>query len=315
MSGNTLAPLVSILMPVHNEERFLQPAIESILDQTYTNWELIIIDDHSTDRTREIGDSYARKNSRISILQNNGRGKVAAFNAGFSSASGQYIHLFAGDDLLEQECLEQCYKMAQAVGSTALYHDMLLVTEDLSQIGPFKLGEKFVSDSLDEMLSRGISLPSGAWFFHRTASDLAWPVPSAIPYEDMWLSICFKTQAQLYYLPEPLYKYRQHHAQTYGRWNDISQQTIRRRLRRNASVLDYLIDSSPITKYLSKQTVESLSARSRFYHLLCANAPNIRELARSDISIRWKAMVLLGWYIPALLSLGVLIRRQWARFA
>ena len=84
-------PLVSILMPVFNEEKYISKAIDSVLSQTYINFELIIIDDGSTDKTSKVIKRYSDK--RISFYQPGKIGKVAAFNLAFSRSINFFLSL------------------------------------------------------------------------------------------------------------------------------------------------------------------------------------------------------------------------------
>jgi glycosyltransferase involved in cell wall biosynthesis len=92
------APKVSILVPVYNCEKFLAEAIESILNQSFTDFEFIIVNDGSTDRSHEIIDSY--KDTRITSIKLNQKiGQYPARNIGFSIAIGKYICIMDGDDI------------------------------------------------------------------------------------------------------------------------------------------------------------------------------------------------------------------------
>jgi len=285
-------------MPVFNEEEFITEAIESILGQTYQKWELLIVDDHSKDNSMGVASSYAQRDSRILILQNTGKGKVAAFNTGFSRANGQYIHLFAGDDVLTPECLERCVSEITRTQCTAIYHDMLVVSEDLSPMTTLKFGNRFIEGTLDQIIGKEANIASGAWFFNKSASDLAWPLPNSLPYEDVWIAVCFKAQAQTGYLAEKLYKYRQHSNQTFGRLDDFSWPTFVYRLHRQVLVLEHLLDRPEILKYLSKDTFSALTDQSRFAHMLSQDKPDISQLAVSGLSIKRKIVVVLAWYMP-----------------
>ena len=97
--------LVSILMPVFNEQKYISEAIDSVLSQTYSDFELIIIDDGSIDKTAEIIKSY--KDKRINFLQPGKIGKVAAFNLAFANSKGDFICLFAGDDILPKDSIKK----------------------------------------------------------------------------------------------------------------------------------------------------------------------------------------------------------------
>ncbi|WPR77406.1 glycosyltransferase family 2 protein [Algoriphagus sp. NG3] len=99
----TYNPKVSILVPNYNKLAYLRETLNSVLTQTYTNWECIIVDDHSTDRSWEILESYSQKDSRIMIFKrpkNRKRGGNAARNYAFEQSSGDYIQWLDSDDLL-----------------------------------------------------------------------------------------------------------------------------------------------------------------------------------------------------------------------
>ncbi|GAG60222.1 unnamed protein product, partial [marine sediment metagenome] len=82
-----LKPLISILTPFKNTAEFLQECLESIVKQTYTNWELIIIDDNSTDLSSEIVSTYAEKDSRIKLHKNTGNGIIDALRLAFKNSN------------------------------------------------------------------------------------------------------------------------------------------------------------------------------------------------------------------------------------
>jgi len=293
---------ISVVMPVFNEERFLSEAIDSVLGQTYPHWELIIVNDSSIDGTIAIATEYAKRDNRITLLENVGKGKVQAFNTGFSKSVGRYVHLFAGDDIMVPDCLERCCAIVKADRHSVIYHDMLVVEEDLSPISYWRIGEEFSKLDLDEVLVKGVSVPSGCWFFDRSVSELAWPIPQRVPFEDAWLLVCFKTQAQhIAYLPEPLYQYRQNSDQTHGRLDDTSWQMYRYRLERNGVFLDYLLNSQ-IVGNLGEQTLDVLQNRLCFYRLLTQDKPSVSKLAHTSLPARRKAIVLLAWYMPGLLT-------------
>ena len=91
-------PLISVIVPVYRIERYLGICIESILDQTYQNIELILVDDGSPDRCPEICDLYASKDSRITVIHKPNGGLVSARKAGLLASHGKYIGVVDGDD-------------------------------------------------------------------------------------------------------------------------------------------------------------------------------------------------------------------------
>jgi len=99
--------LVSIITPLYNGERFLGKTIESVLAQTYTDWEMIIVNDGSKDRSEEVAREYAAKDPRIKVFSQDNAGSAAARNNGIRRAEGRYIALLDSDDLWEPFFLEQ----------------------------------------------------------------------------------------------------------------------------------------------------------------------------------------------------------------
>jgi glycosyltransferase involved in cell wall biosynthesis len=93
-------PLVSVIMPAYNREQSLPGSIQSILDQTYKNWELLIIDDRSMDKTKDVIEKYSQKDGRIKYLRNEyTQGPAGARNFGIANSLGKYISFLDSDDL------------------------------------------------------------------------------------------------------------------------------------------------------------------------------------------------------------------------
>ncbi|MEZ4793479.1 MAG: glycosyltransferase family 2 protein [Gelidibacter sp.] len=99
-------PLVSILTPFKNTGKFLPQCVESILKQTHTNWELLIIDDHSTDDSCEIVNNFAKKDPRIKLLKNDGHGIIDALRLAFKHSKGDYITRMDSDDVMTADKLK-----------------------------------------------------------------------------------------------------------------------------------------------------------------------------------------------------------------
>ena len=99
---------VSIIMPVYNAERYLCEAIESVLKQTYSKFELLLINDNSTDRSQKICMEYSKKDSRIVLLENNCQihGPGPTRNIGLEHATGEYIFFLDADDWIDERLLE-----------------------------------------------------------------------------------------------------------------------------------------------------------------------------------------------------------------
>lgn len=114
-----IEPFVSILMPVRNEEKFLKAAIASIKAQTFQEWELVVVDDGSTDGTAAIL-AAAASDRRIKVLQNSGRGLVPALNVGLAECHGLFIARMDGDDISHPRRLEKQLKVFAGDPETGL---------------------------------------------------------------------------------------------------------------------------------------------------------------------------------------------------
>ena len=99
--------LVSIITPLYNGERFVGQTIESVLAQTYPHWEMLIINDGSTDNSLAVAESYVAKDPRIKVFSQPNGGSAAARNNGIRRAEGRYIALLDADDLWEPFFLER----------------------------------------------------------------------------------------------------------------------------------------------------------------------------------------------------------------
>lgn len=99
-------PLISIIVPVYNGDAHLRACLDSALSQTLSSWELILVDDGSTDGTAAIADAYAQADSRISVYHRENGGVGAARNAGLDAANGELIAFLDADDILPTRSLE-----------------------------------------------------------------------------------------------------------------------------------------------------------------------------------------------------------------
>ena len=110
---------VSIIMPVYNAERYLREAIDSVLRQIYTDFELLLINDRSTDHSQEICEEYAQKDSRIVLLKNDSdiHGPGPTRNIGLDHATGEYMYFMDADDWIEDCLLLRAVERMQGTGA------------------------------------------------------------------------------------------------------------------------------------------------------------------------------------------------------
>lgn len=113
MYGNE--PLVSVIMPVYNCEKYLKESIESVISQSYQNWELIIVDDGSKDKSVSIIESYMEKDKRIQLYKNESgeHGPGIARNYGMEKIRGKYTYFIDADDWIENDLLQDTVTLAE----------------------------------------------------------------------------------------------------------------------------------------------------------------------------------------------------------
>jgi glycosyltransferase involved in cell wall biosynthesis len=123
------APLVSIIIPTHNREKVFPKSVDSVLKQTYKNWELIIIDDRSSDNTKNIINQYSQKDNRIHYFKNRHKqGPAGARNQGIELAKGEFIAFLDSDDIWYTDKLKKCLKKLEA-GADLVCHGMRYIKD------------------------------------------------------------------------------------------------------------------------------------------------------------------------------------------
>lgn len=100
-------PMITVIVPVYNSEKYLRQCVDSILNQTYTHLEVILVDDGSPDRCGELCDQYAAKESRVKVVHKQNGGVSSARNAGLDIATGEYIAFVDSDDYLDSSLYEK----------------------------------------------------------------------------------------------------------------------------------------------------------------------------------------------------------------
>lgn len=103
---------ISIIIPVYNVEKYLHECLDSIINQTFTDIEIICVDDGSTDKSSEILEEYEQKDKRFTVISQPNKGVSAARNRGMQQAKGKYIMFVDSDDWLAHNACEQAYKAA-----------------------------------------------------------------------------------------------------------------------------------------------------------------------------------------------------------
>ena len=108
----TTQPKISVIVPVYKCEQYIHRCVNSILNQTFSDFELILVDDGSPDNCGKICEEYAKKDFRVKVIHQVNQGQAAARNNGVKEAQGEWLHFVDSDDIIHQKTLEILYKTA-----------------------------------------------------------------------------------------------------------------------------------------------------------------------------------------------------------
>lgn len=212
----TVAPLVSIVIPAYNHARFLGQAIESVLAQTHPGVEVIVLDDGSTDGTRQLLANYG---GRFRWETQPNMGQAATLNKGWGMAAGDLLGYLSADDYLHPGAVARAVNCLERHGdAVACYPDFAQVDEDSRTLRTIRTPEF----SYDDMVLRGVCAPGPGTFFRRAAYARTgdWnPALRRIPDFEYWLRLGLLGRFQR--IAEVLAYYRVHEgAQSFSSVNE-----------------------------------------------------------------------------------------------
>lgn len=148
MTGNK----ISVIIPCYNVEKFIDQAVQSALAQTYTNVEIILVDDGSTDGTASICDYYAEKYANVKVIHQKNSGQAYARNIGLEQATGEYIYFLDSDDWIEQETFTSIMKKVVVNNVDVIFFDAYVVDEDAKKLEDDR---RYVKADLKEIVLSG----------------------------------------------------------------------------------------------------------------------------------------------------------------
>ncbi|MGK7912613.1 MAG: glycosyltransferase [Synechococcus sp.] len=201
--------LISIIMTVYNRDRFLAAAIDSILSQSYPDFELILWDDGSSDRSIEIARAYAAQDKRIQLYEADHLGRVPALAKATMKANGDCLGLVDSDDLLMPTALERTVDIMQKRPDVGMvYTNHSIMSAEGQELG---IGKRCnIPFSKDNLLVNFMT-----FHFRLIRRDIFWKVGGFDTRfkssEDYDLCLKLSEVTTIYHLPEVLYRYRSHH--------------------------------------------------------------------------------------------------------
>ena len=181
--------MVSIVMPAKNAQPYLKECIESIINQSYENWELLVVNDHSTDKTQLVLEDFAAHDSRIKVLVNKGMGIIPALKLAYENAKGSFITRMDADDIMPLHKLDFMVKQLEESGIGHIATGNVLYFAD----GEPGEGFKRYADWLNGLAKKGTQfkdiykecvIPSPCWMLYRSDFDAIGGFDSSVYPED-----------------------------------------------------------------------------------------------------------------------------------
>lgn len=203
-------PTISVLMPVYNGEKYLIEAIESILNQTYTDFEFIIINDGSSDNSELILRNLLKRDPRIQVISRGNRGLTASLNEGLGYVQGKYIARMDADDVaFPERFVQQITFLEHNPNYVAVGSRVLLIDSEGLPIRPFAQQTNHEEIDAAHMDGKGGAIVHPAVMLRRDALQKIGNYREAMePAEDLDLFLRLAEIGKLANLPEMLLKYR-----------------------------------------------------------------------------------------------------------
>lgn len=207
---------VTVIIPIYNVEKYLKETIESAINQTYKNIEIILVDDGSIDESGKICDTYQKKDERIKVIHKINGGLSDARNAGLEIATGKYLMFLDGDDFLELDAVENMvneiidknadYVIGNYINATEEGEKWEKVIFDLEKYKPFKLS---INDYINSFFVMNSSVCNKI-FKKEFIDKLNLKFITGLPAEDaIFTTYCFIKAEKVYYTPCVVFNYRQ----------------------------------------------------------------------------------------------------------
>ena len=193
--SNLSSPEISVIIPVYNQELYLEQCLDNVLGQSFRNLEILCIDDGSTDRSAKILEKYVNRDERLHVFHQNNMGAGAARNLGLRHARGTYLSFLDSDDFFEPDMLEKAYEQAEkdAADFVVFECDQYLMDEekfipcnwalreiDIPPYSPFtyrqltdNIFKSFMGWAWDKLYRKSFVTEHNLWFQEqRTSNDL-----------------------------------------------------------------------------------------------------------------------------------------------
>ncbi len=203
--------LVSIAMCTYNGQRFIKEQLDSILNQTYANLEIIIVDDCSSDKTVDILNEYAANDKRIIFHQNKTNlGYLKNFEKAISLCNGEFIALADQDDIFKEKKIETFVQEIKE--NILIYSDAIIIDDNSKEVGKelVRPNRCLISGGCNKALLLGNCVSGNTLMFKKELVEYILPIPQNISYHDIWITFVASTYATISYTDESMTYYRRY---------------------------------------------------------------------------------------------------------
>jgi len=286
---------VSFIMPIYNNKKYVSDSIKELQKEKKIKWELIIIDDYSTDKTFKMIKQFSKKDHRIKLFKNIKKGKVAATNYGFNLSCGKIIKCIDSDDVLSCKFFSY-YDILK--NYSAHCHNALITDINLNYLASYYINPLLVNKSYEYVASNLLTFPKWAWSFDRQLAKKIFPIPENLPFEDVWMNLIIKKfSKKIFHINKSIYKYRQHPNQTFGGILNYSEKKVIFRAKRILKLLSILKNETKITNGLSENIFNDIED---YYKIISKKKISYLDIMKIEKNIIFKLKVILIKKIPNL---------------
>jgi glycosyltransferase involved in cell wall biosynthesis len=212
MSNERRAPVISVITPVYNNAPYMREALDSILNQTFSDFEYILINDGSTDNSLQILEEYAAKDDRIRIASHGNKGYIAALNEGLDQARAEFIARMDADDVALPDRFEKQLAFLRAnPGCVVVGGRVLLIDSDGAPLR--EMCSETTHEEIDaaHLAGHGGTIVHPAMMGRRSAIDAIGRYSTAYPWaEDLDFFLRLAEVGRVANLPDVILRYRQH---------------------------------------------------------------------------------------------------------
>lgn len=206
------SPLISVIIPCYKVEQYLPKCVDSILSQSYTNLEILLVDDGSPDRCGDICEEYARKDSRIKVIHKLNGGLSDARNVAIDVALGEWVTFVDSDDYVADNYIETLYQMVKENKCKISVADILMFKEGetiKTRMKPYSIRRMKPIDAVEMMFyQENFDNCAYAKLYHRSLFETGIRYPKGLIFEDLATTYLLMLKSDsVVYMNKPIYYY------------------------------------------------------------------------------------------------------------